>query len=642
MGKVNKLLLASSISMVLASQLLAVNCVVSSNADSGAGTLRQCIVDVNAGSDTSNDITFNNDMTIDIQSSLPQITKNLTIDGGDNTIIVTSSNSAPSEYRQIFYFNGTGITGNLKNLEVSEVTSTAGIIQISGTGTTLNIENSKLNDNAPNDAGAVLYAQGNIVTIRDSEIKNNVVRTDGGNYAYIISKNNGGTLNIIDSNIFGNTTERADGAAIYVYTSSSNSTIINIDNSTFANNTNTYTSGSDKGSGVVNILGYGIGYQVTLNVTKSTFSGNSSDGGAVVDISSGTTLSPLSTLNFKNSTFSGNSSGSDSGVIYNGSSSALNVNFDSCTITGNTGSKASVYLSSGNIDIDNTIAVSNTPSDLYTGGNITSNGANLINNITGGTHTLSSSELGMNLDPKLGPLANNGGSTKTHALTTGSAALNAGSTSETYDQRGVKRDFDANIDIGAYEFYSGVDSLAGKDFTTQVESTSSISVTKLEAKDLSDITDPVPDGVNILNELLDVQASGTSGFSMDLVFNVNSGSNEIFTGYYKYGPSTPGGTDDQWYDLGLKSANVDGVGYEITNGGKTMTVTLKDGVKGDDDNISGQITDPGSPIVSETSTSSSSNSSSSKSSPISNFAKILMVFAFGTIAYFGLRRKKLA
>ena len=52
----------------------------------------------------------------------------------------------------------------------------------------------------------------------------------------------------------------------------------------------------------------------------------------------------------------------------------------------------------------------------------------------------------------LGPLADNGGPTLTHALLAGSPAINAGRIANcpTTDQRGENHD--ANCDIGAYEF----------------------------------------------------------------------------------------------------------------------------------------------------------------------------------------------
>jgi CSLREA domain-containing protein len=62
---------------------------------------------------------------------------------------------------------------------------------------------------------------------------------------------------------------------------------------------------------------------------------------------------------------------------------------------------------------------------------------------------------GANVDPKLGPLAANGGPTKTRALGAGSPAIDAvparGAGCPTTDQRGVKRPNGRACDIGAYE-----------------------------------------------------------------------------------------------------------------------------------------------------------------------------------------------
>jgi hypothetical protein len=75
------------------------------------------------------------------------------------------------------------------------------------------------------------------------------------------------------------------------------------------------------------------------------------------------------------------------------------------------------------------------------------------------------------LDPIIGPLKNNGGSTETHALLEGSPCINGGfnSGAVSFDQRGVQR---TRPDIGAYEFInlpaiSITNPLNGATFTTQ-------------------------------------------------------------------------------------------------------------------------------------------------------------------------------
>lgn len=61
----------------------------------------------------------------------------------------------------------------------------------------------------------------------------------------------------------------------------------------------------------------------------------------------------------------------------------------------------------------------------------------------------------ISFDPQLGPLANNGGPTPTHALSSGSSAADMGNNAAglDYDQRGqgFPRVKGAHADIGAYE-----------------------------------------------------------------------------------------------------------------------------------------------------------------------------------------------
>ena len=58
---------------------------------------------------------------------------------------------------------------------------------------------------------------------------------------------------------------------------------------------------------------------------------------------------------------------------------------------------------------------------------------------------------GLRVDPLLGPLADNGGPTLTHALLPGSPAINSGFTTEPADQRGFSLLNTANLDMGSFE-----------------------------------------------------------------------------------------------------------------------------------------------------------------------------------------------
>jgi uncharacterized repeat protein (TIGR01451 family) len=72
-------------------------------------------------------------------------------------------------------------------------------------------------------------------------------------------------------------------------------------------------------------------------------------------------------------------------------------------------------------------------------------------------------EVAYAVDPLLGTLSDNGGSTETHALLAGSPAINAGSCTDTAaatvtaDQRGVARPQGTACDIGAFELSGAAD-----------------------------------------------------------------------------------------------------------------------------------------------------------------------------------------
>src|SRR5207244_2850100 len=91
-------------------------------------------------------------------------------------------------------------------------------------------------------------------------------------------------------------------------------------------------------------------------------------------------------------------------------------------------------------------------------GTVISHGYNLSSDNGGGFLTATGDQI--NTDPLLGPLANNGGPTFTHALLPGSPAIDAGDPTFTppplFDQRGpcFARVVNGRIDIGAFELQS--------------------------------------------------------------------------------------------------------------------------------------------------------------------------------------------
>jgi hypothetical protein len=190
------------------------------------------------------------------------------------------------------------------------------------------------------------------------------------------------------------------------------------------------------------IWGGGINYTSagTLTLQQCTLSGNSANIGGGICNNGGTVI-------VNNSTLSGNSAGGFGGGIFNADT----------------------------VKVRNTIIAGNTAGSMGPDvhGVFTSRGHNLIgknNNSTGfpaGNPNANQDIVGTSgspIDPLLGPLADNGGPTKTRALLLCSPAINAGdncvaqnpgclATPLTTDQRGpgFQRNFGGTVDIGAFE-----------------------------------------------------------------------------------------------------------------------------------------------------------------------------------------------
>ncbi|MGB8433711.1 MAG: DUF4347 domain-containing protein, partial [Burkholderiales bacterium] len=180
-----------------------------------------------------------------------------------------------------------------------------------------------------------------------------------------------------------------------------------------------------------------------LTFDRVTIDGNSANSGG------GIYLANNSVANLTNVTISSNAAINNGGGIYaNNNGNPLNITNSTIAYNNAAGAGGIHREGSSVASLRNTILAFNT------GGN--SNGAqiSLGNNIedtnTAGLNTLLGDKV--NTDPLLGPLQYNGGPTKTHALLTGSPAINAGTSlgAPATDQRGGARV--GATDIGAYEF----------------------------------------------------------------------------------------------------------------------------------------------------------------------------------------------
>ena len=189
--------------------------------------------------------------------------------------------------------------------------------------------------------------------------------------------------------------------------------------------------------------------------------------GGIMSISQGAGASATAALT--NCTLSGNTMlnpGNRGGALFcfaNGGSQTATLTH--CTVANNNGGPAPSdaggivsWFNTGTlcrVELKNTIVAANTNVQcaVIGAGQIVSAGGNLSSDATANL-VLSSDR--PNTNPLLGPLAFNGGPTKTHALLAGSPAIDAAAADLTaQDQRALPRPRGCGLDIGAVEFQSG-------------------------------------------------------------------------------------------------------------------------------------------------------------------------------------------
>jgi RTX calcium-binding nonapeptide repeat (4 copies) len=207
-------------------------------------------------------------------------------------------------------------------------------------------------------------------------------------------------------------------------------------------------SASGNGGGVANVT---AGEVNDLTIENSTISGNSADdGGGIAFTSDGGELS------IRSSTISGNSAGSEGGALYLPISNADTAAILNSTLTGNeagdTNGGGAIKEDSNGATIRGSIIAGNSDADgatpnLDDGPWATS--FSLIGDTTGATDLEDNGGNLLDVDPKLKPLANNGGPTDTHAFKKSPAKNNGPSDAPKSDQRGAPRK--GKPDIGAYE-----------------------------------------------------------------------------------------------------------------------------------------------------------------------------------------------
>lgn len=191
-----------------------------------------------------------------------------------------------------------------------------------------------------------------------------------------------------------------------------------------------------------------------LYIEDSLIHSNTSSSGAGIFIAGGSVV-------LRNTTISGNNASRLGGGINNRGGSLTTNNV---TITNNIDSDGGGGIhneAGGRVTLENSILAGN--SSVWAndcGGTIGTLGHNLIGDDSNCTFTPATGDW-VNIDPKLEPLADNGGPIQTHELLANSPAIHSGNdrSCESTDQRGVSRPQGPHCDIGAFE----KDTTAGSD-----------------------------------------------------------------------------------------------------------------------------------------------------------------------------------
>jgi len=371
--------------------------VVTSNADSGAGSLRQAIADACVGGS----ITFNGDTSIILESEL-SLNKRLTVDGGSHAVTVSGNDAV-----RVFNIGASGVV-TLSHLSI--VSGTAGFGSGGGIYNEgqLRVYDSTIADNAATfmtNSGGGIYNSGTL-TMRNSTLANNSANTGGGLY------NTGGTVTVEASTLSSNTALRYGGG---LYTTGGT---VTVDASTLAHN----------------------------QVTQSNYCGGGNGGGGLYNAGGNLTV--------QNSTLADNAASTNcGGGLYNAGRATVRAS----TLSGNAADYGGgIWNESGYLELQQTIvANSSSGHDCHCG----VNGTN-VTSLDGLFEATQENACGVSgdyntvfgVDPLLGPLGDYGGPTPTFALLPNSPAIDAVKLGSCLpaDQRGEPRT-DLQCDIGAFE-----------------------------------------------------------------------------------------------------------------------------------------------------------------------------------------------
>ena len=579
------------------------------NTASGA-VVGECVGGTSDGSDTIDLTGLSGSITL--TTALPNISSDATLTGpGTSTLTIQRSTSTFSIFTvsssATVTISGFTIKGDSPNgfgvINSGNGTLTLANCTVSGFGggvandsnRTLTISNCVVSGNL--NGSGVTNLQGTLNLI-NTEVSGN---DSHGGFGPGIS-NHSGILNVTDSTISGNVGHNAisnGGTATFT-----NSTISNNGERGLINNgTLTMNGGSVTGNqnGGLVLGGFSVVNGVTVANNSNAGGGFPGGGGIFITGSSG-----VHNTTIINCVVENNSTTLNGGGIRNGGSKATIIN---TTISGNTASGGGGGLDTIDAGLASFLAVNLTVTNNRAGfgggvliesgvakfknsivaGNFDSSGT-VPSSISGSVDASSSHNLigvggsggltnGVNNnqvnvpDPRLGPLANNGGPTRTHALLSDSPALDAGDncvTEATHcgeptlpqlttDQRrsGFNRIVDgpdvnatATVDIGAYEMQLPLASLP--DTATNEDVQLIVPFTQDDASTITSVTATSSNTTLVPNNLdhLHAELAGTTG-----VVTINPTTDLFGTTDVTITVNRTGGPEVKTFTLTVNSSN---------------------------------------------------------------------------------------
>lgn len=423
------------------------------------------------GSDTINiynNISLNNNFSGG-ENSLPQISSNITINGNGYTVLNDQSLSQ-SPFRIFEVLPGYILA--IKNTNFDNISSEmnlnyGGLIKADGAIVSLGGVSAQ-NFNV-DSRGSVIHAQNTLVSVKGGIFQNNYTGYGGVFYGYA---EDGGQFNFEGVRVIDN---NADGHGAGIRTEGNVTT--NINNSIFKNNHANYAGAiSNNGStssklfisntefenNTSNQYGGAIvwgGVNGEVVIKNTTFVNNSAGMGGGAFENAGIE----NYIKIINSTFSNNSSAQGGAAFLNfGSNTTLEMAYNSF-VSNSSNDSLGIFTSSGNGSFinsvfENNLFYQNEGEDCQLN---SIEGINFVGNLSSGGVCGNIDASGVSLN-----LAQNGGFTRTHALSQNSNVIDGAITDNgliripcpAYDQRGYQRPLDGNgdgvfkCDVGSFEF----------------------------------------------------------------------------------------------------------------------------------------------------------------------------------------------